>query len=47
MRVSNNSAGRVRAGLSLAAFVGLDLVAMGGRRCTRDLFGWFAFDEIR
>jgi hypothetical protein len=47
MRVSNNSAGRVRAGLSLDGFVGVDLVATGGRRCTRELFGWFTSDEIR
>jgi hypothetical protein len=47
MRVSNNSAGRVRAGLGLDGFVGVDLVATGGRRCTRELFGWFTSDEIR
>jgi hypothetical protein len=45
--VLNNSADRVKAGLSLDVFVGVDLVAMGGRRCTHELFGWFTFDEIR
>ena len=47
MRVSNNSAGRVRAVLDLGVFVRLEPVAVGGSRGTRELFGRFTFEDIR
>jgi hypothetical protein len=47
MRVSNNSAGRVKAGLGPGLFVRFVQVAVGGSRGIRELFGWFTFDEIR
>jgi hypothetical protein len=47
MRVSNNAVSRERADLGFDASVCLDLVAMGGRRCTRESVGWFTFEQIR
>ena len=47
MRVSNNSAGHVRAGLGLDAFVRLEPVAVRGGRRRRELVGRFTFAEIR
>jgi hypothetical protein len=47
MRVSNNLMDRVRTGQRSDAFLRFELVAVGGGRCTRELFGRLTFEELR